>query len=399
MSYDRDGYDDAAVGHTLLLDEHPGIRASIESQEIRLVASPDDPLIDADERRVFAQYGYRSCVSFPLVIDGVVNGLIDIYDDKPRDFAPYVDFLKTVSQLLAGALGKARLLDALEQSNHELRELVDSGLEFGSSLELEQVLHSVAERMRSLADADECEIVGLEGAELVVRIWVARDERRDRKAGARRPAGASQAAQRAIALHRPVAVRDIALDPDLSPDERARQAAAGRLASIHLPLVVRGEVVGLVALFDGQPRDFPRVQLLQGLAQVAAQAMANATLYQRLDEGSRRLALVGDTSLQLASTLELPDIMLSAASRLCEVGATPACDIYLLSGADLAVRGQRRPRRDDRRLDGHGQPLAAWPAVGLAVAGPATVQLSTSTTRDAARRGSRSCAPGASRPS
>ena len=79
-----------------------------------------------------------------------------------------------MSQLLAGALGKARLLDCLEQSNHELRELVDSGLEFGSSLELDQVLHSVAARMRTLADAGECEIVGLEGAELVVRISVTR---------------------------------------------------------------------------------------------------------------------------------------------------------------------------------------------------------------------------------
>ena len=377
VSYDRSGYDDTVVGGTLRVDAYPSVKASIESQEIRILASPDDPLIDPEDRRVFDEYGFQSCISVPLVIDGVVNGLVDIYADKPRDFTPYVDFLKTVSQLLAGALGKARLLDALEQSNHELRELVDSGLEFGSSLELDEVLHSVAARMRTLADAGECEIVGLEGAELVVRISVTRDDRRDRIAGARRSLGASAVAARAIAIHQPVSVYDVALDPDLSPAERARHVAAGHRASIHLPLVVRGEVVGLVALFDDHPREFPGVQLLQGLAQIAAQAMANATLYRRLDEGSRRLALVGDASLQLASTLELPDILSSTADRLREVGATAACDIYLLSGADLLCAASARAGTADSEWAGSVTPLAEWPAIGAAVSAPATVQLSS----------------------
>ena len=346
-------------------------------RRIRIVASPDNPSIDGEERRIFAEHGFQSYISFPLVIDGVVNGMVDVYDDKPRDFAPYVDFLTTVSQLLAGALGKARLLDCLEQSDHELRELVDSGLEFGSSLELDQVLHSVAARMRTLADAGECEIVGLEGAELVVRISVTRAARRDRKAGARRLVAASAVAARAIAIHQPVSVYDVALDPDLSPAERARHAAAGHRASIHLPLVVRCEVVGLVALFDDHPREFPGVQLLQGLAQIAAQAMANATLYRRLDEGSRRLALVGDASLQLASTLELPDIMSSTADRLREVAAAAACDLYLLSGDDLLCATSARASTAVPEWAGSVTPLADWPAIGLAVSGAATVQLSS----------------------
>ena len=377
VSYDRNGYDEASIGGSLHVDAHPSVRASIESQAIRTIASPDDPLVDSEDRRIFAEYGFQSSISFPLVVDGVVNGLIDVYDDKPRDFTPYVDFLTTVSQLLAGALGKARLLDCLEQSNHELRELVDSGLEFGSSLELDQVLQSVAARMRTLADAGECEIVGLEGAELVARITVTRDVQRDRKAGARRPVDASAVAARAIAIHQPVSVHDVALDPDLSPADRARHVAAGHRASIHLPLVVRGEVVGLVALFDDHPRDFPGVQLLQGLAQIAAQAMANATLYRRLDEGSRRLALVGDASLQLASTLELPDIMSSAAERLREVGTAAACDIYLLSGADLLCAASARAGTTASEWTGSVTPLTEWPAVDLAVSGPATLQLAS----------------------
>ncbi len=115
----------------------------------------------------------------------------------------------TVGQLLAGALGKARLLERLEESNNELRELVDSGLEFGSSLELDEVLYSVAGRMRGLADAEECEITGLEGSELVVRICVGRDGAPRRRAGrppaGRRPRARPSAPSR---LRQPVAVYD-----------------------------------------------------------------------------------------------------------------------------------------------------------------------------------------------
>ena len=208
VSYDRNGYDDDSVGHSLRVDDFPNVKAAIESQEIALIASPDDPRLDIEERRVFDEWGFKSNLSLPLVVDGVVHGLIDIYDDKPSDYAGYLDFLMTVGQLLAGALGKARLLERLEESNNELRELVDSGLEFGSSLELDEVLYSVAGRMRGLTDAEECEITGLEGSDLVVRICVGRDGRHDDALGVRRPIGARRATQRAIETRQPVAVYD-----------------------------------------------------------------------------------------------------------------------------------------------------------------------------------------------
>ena len=256
VSYDRDGYDDDSVGHSLRVDDYPNVKAAIESQEIAVIASPDDPRIDTEERRVFAEWGFKSNLSLPLVVDGVVNGLIDIYGDEPGDYAEYVDFLKTVSQLLAGALGKARLLERLEESNNELRDLVDSGLEFGSSLELEEVLYSVAERMRGLAGAEECEIVGLERPHLVVRIAVGPDGRNDAEVGARRPIDARHAAQRAIETRQPVAVYDASADDSLGPQERALFLESGHVASIRLPLIVRGEVIGLVALYDSHAREF-----------------------------------------------------------------------------------------------------------------------------------------------
>ena len=75
VSYDRNGYDDASIGHSLRVDDFPSSKAAIESQQIAVIASPDDPRIDDEERRVFAEWGFKSNLSLPLVIDGVVNGL------------------------------------------------------------------------------------------------------------------------------------------------------------------------------------------------------------------------------------------------------------------------------------------------------------------------------------
>ena len=44
--------------------------------------------------------------------------------------------MRSVGQLLAGALEKALLLGRLEDGNRELRQLVDAGLEFGAQLAL-----------------------------------------------------------------------------------------------------------------------------------------------------------------------------------------------------------------------------------------------------------------------
>ena len=169
-----------------------------------------------------------------------------------------------------------------------------------------------------------------------------------------------------------MSVYDAATSEDMGPEERRHFLSSGYPASIRLPLIVRGEVIGLVGLFDGHAREFPGVALLQGLAQIAAQAMANARLFRQIDESSRRLAIVNEASLQLSSTLELRDILLSTAERLCQIGAAPACDIYLLSGADLLCVASVKNGRilDERegtlhpldRLD-HGQArrLAAAP--------------------------------------
>ena len=73
-------------------------------------------------------------------------------------------------------------------------------------------------------------------------------------------------------------------DTSLSEAERQAWLADGSRSGLILSFVVAGQLIGGAILFDRQPRHFEHLELLQGLAQLAGQAIANARLY---DEVSR----------------------------------------------------------------------------------------------------------------
>ncbi len=91
-----------------------------------------------------------------------VVGFIDVFDTRPRDFAEFVDFMKSVGQMVAGVIENAQLLADLERNNQQLTMLVESGLEFGATLELDMVLTSIADRMCAVTGADCCDVYALE---------------------------------------------------------------------------------------------------------------------------------------------------------------------------------------------------------------------------------------------
>ena len=94
-------------------------------------------------------------------------------------------------------------------------------------------------------------------------------------------------------------------------------------------------MIGFVSLYGREPGRFRQVPLCVGLAQIAAQAIANARMYRRLDEHARRLGLMTESALELASTLDLRDILQAAAWRLCATVGTQMCTVDIVQGDDL----------------------------------------------------------------
>jgi diguanylate cyclase (GGDEF)-like protein len=349
------------------LADYPGVTEAARKHELLVIESPDDPRLAPHEREMYARWGFQSQVSIPLLIEDRLVGVIELYDDKRRDYADHLDFARSVGQIVAGAFNSALLLDQLGESNAELRTLADASLDFGASLDLESVLRSVALRMCAAGEAVTCDIYALDGPELEGLVSADGATLDEDFPGSRWVLAEFPVAQRAVASGEPVVVEDLAADPSCGSREREDGERWGYASLLDFPLVHRGEVIGLAALFGREPGSFTHMDLLRGLGQIAAQAIANARIHQLLDDSARRTALVNEAGVELAASLDLDRVLGAAARRLTQIAGATTCDIYIVDGEALGCAASVVDGVPDAEWIGTAVPLSEWRAARLAV--------------------------------
>jgi diguanylate cyclase (GGDEF)-like protein/excisionase family DNA binding protein len=356
-SVDSRGWDADEVGSERELTEYEATIEALAANEPLVVGDLESTDLGEQEMQAYRRWGFRSLVSLPLVIDGRAIGLIDVFDTRVRDFTVHLDFIRSVGRLLAGSFEKAMLVERLEGGNRDLRMLVDSGLEFGATLDVDAVLRTVAERILAVSEADFCDVFRLEGRELHILLSVGGGWPDD-PAGTRYALDEYSTLLKGVETRLPVTCLDILSDPDVTETEIRDAEKWGYRSSLDVPLVSHGEVIGFIALANIEKRPFAREQMVVGLAQVASQAIANAALYRELDDNLRRMALISESALELASSLDLKATLLATAGRLCESVGVAECEIAVIEGEHLETL---------MRVS-HGEIEEAWIGRRLAVA-------------------------------
>jgi diguanylate cyclase (GGDEF)-like protein len=348
----------------------PGLREAgpgIRDHDILVLAGLDDPRLTPAEREMWARAGFAAQLSMPLVIDTRLVGLIDVFDVQSRTFDDHLDFARSVAQLLAGAFDNLLLLERLAESNQQLGVLAESSLEFGSSLDLTEVLHSVASRMCLAASAACCDIYAIEGDALHGLVSTDGSVIDEAFPGTSYQLADFAIARRAIESGKPVVVADIPEDPRLTVAERAEDMRWGFGSLVELPLIDRGEAIGVATLFDLDNAQVARTDLLRGLAQIAAQAIANARVHAALDDGAARLRQINDAGLELSSDLDLGRVLETVARRVCDVAGVDSCDVYTLDDHELRCAASLTSGARDEDWLGSRLHLEDWRASRLAV--------------------------------
>jgi diguanylate cyclase (GGDEF)-like protein len=365
-SLDRRGPQDAPTVAASATDRWaPGPNS--RAHDILVLADAGDPRLTAQERAKWLRDGFASQLTVPLVAGERLVGLIDVFDVRSRSFADHLDFARAVAQLMAAALNGLRLHDRLRETDQQLAVLSESSLEFGASLDLTDVLRSVASRMCLAAPAARCAISALEHETLHGLVSTDGSLIDDQFTGTSTQLGDCAISRRAVELGHPVVVADIAEDPRMTSVERLEGLRGGFSTLVALPLMNRGAAIGVATLFGLDDADAAPTHLLRGLAQIAAQAIANARMCATLDDGAARLRRVNEAGLELASNLDLNRVFEAAARRLCHVAGVDSCDVYTLEGRDLlCVASVVREARDE---DWRGSRLTLddWRASRLAV--------------------------------
>jgi GAF domain-containing protein len=296
-SVDSGGWDDEVIGEIYRLADYPSYEAAARSGTMRIVRSPDDPSLGERERESLVKWGFRSNLSVFLRVQDETVGFIDVFDVRERDFSEHIDFLNSVGRLVAGAFHKALLLEEHERSNRNLRLVLDISRAITSTSMLEEALTVVARKASEALDIASC----------IVNEYVPEIDALVARAAYDLDAGESfdgtgvprhlsdYPGDRAI-LEGGEIVIEQASDPDLDPSTRDSMLRYDEKTCLNLPLVVKGEPVGILMFLETRrERHFAphELELARAVGEQAALAIQNVRLLRALRQKTETDGLTG----------------------------------------------------------------------------------------------------------
>jgi diguanylate cyclase (GGDEF)-like protein len=242
---------------------------------------------------------------------------------------------------------------------NRLQALLDLSRRLSSSLDLREVLHELATRAAALTGATAAELSSYDrerdAVVMLVEYLNGNDEITE-MGGEIYFLGDFPATRRVVETQEPVQIR-VSNEAD-DPAERALLEGRGQRSLLMLPLVARGETIGLMELIDVEDRgwDPADVDFCQALCDIAAAAIRNAMLYSEMQEMAARDKLTGlynrrlfeeqfeaavARSLRNGEDLTLLVVDLDGLKRINDLGGHPAGDEALRTLAE-ALRTSTR---------------------------------------------------------
>jgi two-component system, NarL family, sensor histidine kinase DevS len=213
----------------------------------------------------------------PILLRGVAYGNLYLADKREGEFTQEDEDLTTLLSLQAAvAIENARLYESATRWSRQLESLIEVGNALSSELELPRMLQLVADRLRDLIGARDVFIALPSGPRLVIQ--AAAGESVASLVGSELPATSKSVR----VLERGHSERVDALIDDPEVDHELTRKL-GASTGLYVPLVVRGEPIGVVVAHDKQARDPRFTQQDLRLAETfAARAAAAADLSTRV---------------------------------------------------------------------------------------------------------------------
>jgi signal transduction histidine kinase len=208
-----------------------------------------------------------------------------------------------------------------------LQTVTDAAL---AHLRLDELLGALLERTRHILEVDTCAILLLDEDtnELVARAALGIEEEVEQ--GVRIPVGAGFAG-RIAAEKRPVILDDVDHAHVLNPILREK----GIKSMLGVPLVVEGEVRGVLHVGSLVPRDFEEdeVELLQLVADRAALAIEHARLFEAERAARERIEHVQAVTDAALAHLDVNELLGVLLPRIRDILRTDTCAVLLLDDA------------------------------------------------------------------
>lgn len=244
----------------------------------------------------------------PIITGDKTIGLIILDNfNTPAAFRPEDEALMvSLSQQVALSLENVRLVHAMTERAAQLEALNDVATAMTSSLRSDQLVNMLLDQLTPVLPFDTATLWLRDGDQLTVAAARGFPDA-EKRLGLKVAVTDSALFQEMVKSGLSISVGDVRADP------RFPAVETPRLSWLGIPLLAKGELIGLVALEKWQANFYTREQIQLGttFASQAGITLENARLYEdsvhratELDERSQRLALLNRFSSALSSLLD-----------------------------------------------------------------------------------------------
>ena len=260
--------------------------------------------VRADPRYINAHSEMRSELAIPLIVKGTNIGVLDVQSREPGYFTEYHErLLAFLAGHVANAIDRARLYENLRAQATSLSLLNEAGRELTSILDLQELLHKVAELVKRVVNYSHFAVMMWNDDDRVLEHSFSKGSESGFRDKTGFPLGYGISGT-AAALRQAIRVPNVHLDP--------RYVACGHEVEVRselvVPLVVKDRLIGIIDLESTEYNAFSEQDesILTTFASYIAIAMENARLYECVRRDEQRLSEDMETAREIQKGL-LPD--------------------------------------------------------------------------------------------
>jgi signal transduction protein with GAF and PtsI domain len=259
--------------------------------------------------------GIDTVISAPVMSREKVIGVLRLYSEGPRDFAPEeIEFISALAEMGGLAIINAKIyedegvrlsqllkevgIDVLEETeppHHRMKPFAAEPIDPSKSLEYFRLLHMIGKALLSTLDSRQVinliihkiiETMNVKACSIRLVNETTRELEMIASNGLsedylkKGPLHIDRSIRTALEGH-PVFILDAATDKRIEyPAEKIKEGIASILS---LPITARDRVIGVLRLYTGEPRQYSRqeVAFLSAVAEIAGIVIMNAKLYEK----------------------------------------------------------------------------------------------------------------------
>jgi len=281
-----------------------------------------------EERHAFEAAGTQSIAVAPILVEQHWWGVIGFDDCVAQRYwsSAELDALKVAGDTLGAAIQNARLLEAERSRRREIEAVHKATLGLIASLDLPEVLVSIARAAMDLTPAHNAHIYLYSQGKLEFGASLLADGREGKEVAKPRPRGLTYTVAHTGEL---IVVPDIRTHPLFQEAPPHWEGAI-----IGLPLKIGTDVVGVMNVAYPHKRSFPESELrvLRLLGNQAAIAIQNARLMEAERASRARAEVLREATRVIASSLELREILRHILEQLKRVLTYDRASVLIFEG-------------------------------------------------------------------